>query len=86
MDFAIFNLVIKMNLYYKKGILFIEFQKGLKEKEFLDYKEKIFRIIHEYGIDSIIIESSSLFFSNQEFLQKMKRDYYAKYHGNFFVH
>jgi len=74
---------VKMMMYYKKETLFIELEESFESDEYQEFKERIWRIIDEYGIERVRIEERKKIFSNENYLRNMKQDYYAKYHGDF---
>ncbi len=74
-----------MELYYQNETLFVEFESNLEMREYYRLKKKIFRIVEEYGVERIIIQSEGNFMKVQNFLREMKRDFYAKYSGDLLI-
>jgi len=78
-------MVMEMELYYQNETLYIDITKDLDELGYKRLKNKIFRIIEDYGVDRIVIQNHREVFHNKHFLRQMKQDFYEKYPGDFLI-
>ncbi len=74
-----------MRLYYKRETLYIEINCELNEEEFLHIKRKIFRIVDEYDIDHIILQSASQNKKQIHLLYQLEKEYKQNYKGRFLI-
>ncbi len=74
-----------MILYYQNETLYIEIETELKEKEYLNLKNRLFRIIEDYEVDRVVIADPKDGFYNWKILRELKQDYYARYKGDFYI-
>ena len=68
-------------IYYRNETLYIEVVEELDEIKYIQMKKKILGIIHNYGVDKIVILNHKNYFSNRSYLRKLKLEFDNIYHG-----
>lgn len=74
-----------MKLYYQNETLFVDLTMSLDDEKISCLKHRIFRIVDDYEIDHIILRSFSNNFEYKRKLEKIKKEYYKKYSGQFLI-
>jgi len=68
-----------MDLYYKNETLYVDITNDINLDTISILKQRVFRILDDYGIDKIIINVSGAY--DKRMLNEFKKDYYHKYKG-----
>ena len=74
-----------MDLYYQNETLYIDINHTLTAQNYLKFKDRIFKIVRDYGVDSVVVENNPVTFKNRYFLNQMKHEYASIYHGDFLI-
>ena len=74
-------MVIDVELYYQNETLFVDIDTTLDIENMEGLKNKIFRIIDDYGIDNIVLKNNTHQLVNTYYLRKLKQEYRNKYQG-----
>lgn len=74
-----------MELYYQNETLYIDMNHDLNHQNYNLVKNRIFKIIDDYEVERIVIQNYQKIFHNRFFLNQMKHDYQALYHGDFLI-
>ena len=78
-------LVIFVELYYQDETLFVDIDMILDGEEMENLKDRIFRIVDDYGIDQIILKNNTHQLLNRFYLGKIKQEYRNKYRGRIYI-
>ena len=81
MGFVKLWMVIDVELYYQNETLFVDIDTTLDIENMEGLKNKIFRIIDDYGIDNIVLKNNTHQLVNTYYLRKLKQEYRNKYQG-----
>lgn len=68
-----------MDICYQNETLYVTIDELLNGQKMMMFKNRIFRIINDYGIDKIVISFANDF--DKKLINDFRREYYQKYHG-----
>ena len=74
-----------MDLYYQNETLYVEILEDLDEQKYHYFRNKVFRIIEDYGVDRIVIQNHFRIYQNHHYLKQLKQDFMQKYHGDLLI-
>lgn len=75
----------EMELYYQNETLYIDINQGLTSKNYQRVKERIFKIITDYEVEKIVVQSIDSPRTNRHLLNQMRHEYHNKYNGDFLI-
>ena len=74
-----------MKLYYQNETLYVDVFCLLDNDEYGQLRNRIFRIVQDYGIDNIIINNLSKLHINKQYFTKLKQEYNMYYQGRIYI-
>ena len=81
--FVMLTLGDYMILYYQNGTLYVNFLTLANETTYAYNKQRIFRIVEEYGIANVVINLPQT--SNKNLVKTLKKEYYENCHGHLII-
>ncbi len=78
-------MVIDVELYYQNETLYVDIDTILDLENMEGLRNKIFRIVDDYGIDHIILRNNTHQLINNYYLRKLKQEYRNKYSGRIYI-
>lgn len=74
-----------MEFYYQNETLYINVSNILNEEMIISLKRRIFRIIDDYEIDHIVLNTIHQQKKSKDLLYQLEKEYHQHYNGRFLI-